>query len=89
MAKKTVVKDEDQGTDGKPGKKLPHHKEMLASGAMLVFSSRPRGRPYQIEEWLNASRRYQLVKAYDNGQVVRFDEAASYADPKAAAEGIR
>lgn len=84
MARKTAtVDDGDDQTDAPM--KGRHQLELLAKGCMRLFASRPRGRAYMLEEWMSPNRRFFIVKAFDTGEYVRFDEY--FPAPAQAASG--
>lgn len=75
---------DDANGDGQDAAKVGftgHHQQLIARGANKLFVSRPRGKPYTIEEWIGPDRRYKLFKVTDEGHITAFEESASHADP--------
>lgn len=71
-------------TEGEPADtatRINHRKPMEARGAMLITSSRPRGKPYQLEEWMTHDRRLRIVKVPDDGDITVYDEVTKVGEP--------
>jgi hypothetical protein len=89
MAKDKAKKEHIVNDVGRQKGFTDHHGELLATGSVLVGDSRPRGKPYRFEEWLTVDRKYRVVKVYDAGELVVFEEIAKITDPKSLAGSIK